>query len=616
MKPRRLTLALLLMFTSAAGVARTGGSQSDPRASQATPIRDPAGRPRTVQPRTGSAVISGIVTGLSSDQPIGEATVTIYAPGFPDGSMETTADNQGRFAFSDLPAGRYMVAASKPGFVNARTGQGRVGGAGRAIPLADGEHRQIKLQLPRTSVITGVVVDERGNPLVNASVRAMTFSMAAGYRRAREVGHATTDDRGIYRIHSLQPAEYSVCASTRTTAPLNAAQRLREQIDHERRRTNYTLGPAGVAAQKEQAPRLAAREARLPAHVDPVLGYASVCHPGNAALPSRIRVGPEEERTGVDFQLALTRLARVEGVVGPLPVADFQLDPIMMINADDTAADTTESERADSDGRFTFTNVRPGRYRLILRGSTGGTQPDRRFRADADVTVAGHDIDNVVLQFRQGATVTGQIVFQGVPVPPAKLLSRVQVHLGLVKTDTLSMYSGGMSPVVPDDSGRFVLSNVFPGDYRISASGSEANGWFMDAATVAGQDLLDQPLVVRGSESLTGVVLTLTNHRAMLTGTIVNQQGEPAPEYLILVYPAEEKYWTSVMPRIHTARAKSDGSFAINGMRAGQYRVATLIDPDYGAWTDAEYLRQLQSASMLMTIGEAEKKVLNLRVPH
>ena len=264
--------------------------------------------------------------------------MTIYAPGFPDGSMETTADNQGRFAFSDLPAGRYMVAASKPGFVNTRTGQGRVGGAGRAIPLADGEHRQIKLQLPRTSVITGVVVDERGNPLVNASVRAMTFSMAAGYRRAREVGHATTDDRGIYRIHSLQPAEYSVCASTRTTAPLNAAQRLREQIDHERRRTNYTLGPAGVAAQKEQAPRLAAREARLPAHVDPVLGYASVCHPGNAALPSRIRVGPEEERTGVDFQLALTRLARVEGVVGPLPVADFQLDPIMMINADDTAA--------------------------------------------------------------------------------------------------------------------------------------------------------------------------------------------------------------------------------------------------------------------------------------
>ena len=69
------------------------------------------------------------------------------------------------------------------------------------------------------------------------------------------------------------------------------------------------------------------------------------------------------------------------------------------------------------------------------------------------------------------------------------------------------------------------------------------------------------------------------------------------------------------MPRIHTARAKSDGSFAINGMRAGQYRVATLIDPDYGAWSDAEYLRQLQSASILLTIGEAEKKVLNLRVP-
>jgi hypothetical protein len=602
MKPRLLTLALLVVLTSAL------------TASQATPTRDPAGRPRRVQPRTGFAVISGIVTGLSSDQPIGEATVTIFAQGFPDGRLETTADHQGRFAFSELAAGRYFIGASKAGFVAVNHGQQRIGLGGRPILLVDGEHRQIALKLPRPSVITGVVVDERGSPLVDASVRALTFSMASGYRRAREVGGGRTDDRGIYRIHSLEPAEYAVCASTRTTAPLNAAQRLREQIDHERRRANYTLGPAGVAAQKELAPRLATLEARLPVHVDPVLGYAPVCHPGNAALPSRIRVGPEEERTGVDFQLALTRLARVEGVVGPLPVADFQLDPIMMINADDTAGDWMTSERADIDGRFTFTNVRPGRYRLTLRGSTGGTRAtDARFRADADVTVVDQNIDNVVLQFRQGATVTGQIIFQGLPVPPAKVLSRLQVHLARAKPDPLS--NTGTFPAVPDDSGRFVLSNVFPGDYRISAGANEPIGWFMDAATVAGRDLLDQPLVVRGSESVTGVVVTLTDHRAVLTGTIVNPQGEPAPEYLILIYAAEEKYWTRVMPRIHVTRARADGSFVINGMRAGQYRVATLIDPDYGAWSDAEYLRQLQSASMLFTIGEAEKKVLNLRVP-
>ena len=123
-------------------------------------------------------------------------------------------------------------------------------------------------------------------------------------------------------------------------------------------------------------------------------------------------VGPEEERTGVDFRLARTRLARVGGSALGV-AADAQLDPILLTNVDEMVSGTMDSARLDIDGRFLFTDVTPGRYRIVARGAGGGTPGAARIYATTEVVVGAEDIGNLVLQFQRGATLAGQVIFRG-----------------------------------------------------------------------------------------------------------------------------------------------------------------------------------------------------------
>ena len=119
-----------------------------------------------------------------------------------------------------------------------------------------------------------------------------------------------------------------------------------------------------------------------------------------------VRVAPDQERTGVDLQLTLTRLARIEGVVTGIPRGNSSMDNIMLVNADDRLGDALENARADAEGRFRFTNVTPGRYRLILGGTADESSTNVRLGATADVVVAGEDVSNVVLDLQRGTTIS------------------------------------------------------------------------------------------------------------------------------------------------------------------------------------------------------------------
>jgi hypothetical protein len=112
-------------------------------------------------------------------------------------------------------------------------------------------------------VITGMVLDERGDPAINTFVRGMRFMLTAGQRRLQQTAGANTDDRGIYRIHSLEPGDYVVCASARPLANMSDSQRLQMEIEAMRRSVENT--PVGnPAALQQMTARIAQLQALLP----------------------------------------------------------------------------------------------------------------------------------------------------------------------------------------------------------------------------------------------------------------------------------------------------------------------------------------------------------------
>jgi uncharacterized protein (DUF2141 family) len=597
-----------------------------------TPARDP--RPAGAAPPTGTASISGTVVVAGSGQPARRARVNLSSSE-PRVSFTKATDEEGRFAFVNLPAGKYSLSASKPGHVTASYGQHRPGRPGTPIQLSDGDRFQAHLQLPRGGAITGMLLDDRGEATPGIAVRAMRWTIASGQRTLQSAGTGSTDDRGIYRVYGLQPGDYIVCASPRGTIGPDV-DRVRIQLEAMRREVE-AAAQRGVEQERTLVERVAAMESQV-SDDEQTIGYAPVCFPGTAAPASAsvITLAPGEERIGVDFQLQLAPFARVEGLVMNPAGGPLQNTQLTLVGGGDGPSAERRSARADAEGRFRFTAVPPGQYTLIaratLRQSPG--QPGtvsapiaqaaqravelRRAAEQAtvlfsmmDVSVDGRNLTDVILTLQPGMSVSGQIAFDGATPPPTDL-NRARVTLNAVDPGPMRPMASSASARV-DASGRFTINNVLPGRYRLSGS-SGATGWVVESAVINGQDTADFPIEIRPNQQVTGATITFTDRQSEFTGGVVNDRNEPVSLYTVIVYPSDQRYWTGPSRRIQTSRPGTDGRFTFRNLPPGDYRLATVFDPEPGSWYDPAYLQQLDGSSTQFSIAPGEKKVMDVRV--
>jgi protocatechuate 3,4-dioxygenase beta subunit len=226
------------------------------------------------------------------------------------------------------------------------------------------------------------------------------------------------------------------------------------------------------------------------------------------------------------------------------------------------------------------------------------------------VFVDGRDITNIALALQPGMTVSGRLVFEGTTAQPPADLTRVRLSLDPVgRNDGLSNDASARA----DANGRFTLTDVMPGKYRLTAGGA-SGGWVAGSVEVGGVDTLDFPLEVRPNENVTGAVVRFTDRQTELTGTLQDRRGQPTADYTIIVFPADRRYWVGQARRIQSGRPGTDGRFTFSNLPPGDYRITAVPDPEPGIWYDPAFLEELESVSIRVSLADGEMKTQDLRI--
>jgi hypothetical protein len=559
-------------------------------------------------PVTGTARVSGQILSATTDpKPLRRVIVTIIGDGMKVG-RSTVTDDQGRYAFEALPAGRFTVTATKAAFLPGAYGALQPGRPAVPLQLAAGEVRaDVSFTMMKGGVITGVIRTATGEPAANVDVQAFRVPLPGGDPRLVPNGIAISDDRGVYRIYELPPGTYVVAGALR------------------RRSVGTGDSPAWSVAQVTEILKELEQRERGGATTSPLsplpppagnYAYAPVFFPGHAspelALPIRLR--PGEERNGIDFAMQMTRMASIEGVLlgdesstaalffNPVGV---QLPGLVGITPNFT------SQNGPAGRTFKYSGVMPGHYTITAQGRNATW-------ARADIVVSGDDVRGVTMALQPAYRITGQAVFKGSRLTPPDNLASLSVRLAAA--NQLGQSSAGgtrmgnplIPPAVVQPDGRFEIGGVLPESYRLIASVPGAAGWWLRSAIVDGRDLLDTGVEVTGD--ISNAVLTFSDQRASLGGRLLTAAGPPAAPYFIVVFPANRSLWLPGARRIMSTRADTSGAWILRDVPPGDYLVAALTDLSPEELADPSFFEQLLPNALKVTVNDGESKVQDLRI--
>lgn len=117
-------------------------------------------------------------------------------------NLRGVTDAKGEYRITNVPPGNYIVNPTATAFV--------IDGPERTLIVNQAEAiEDLDFSMVRGGVITGRVVDADGRPMIEEDVY---LASPRDPRLGSPLPAATTDDRGIYRIFALRPGSYVVAA--------------------------------------------------------------------------------------------------------------------------------------------------------------------------------------------------------------------------------------------------------------------------------------------------------------------------------------------------------------------------------------------------------------------
>jgi Carboxypeptidase regulatory-like domain len=517
-------------------------------------------------------VIAGVVLDNTGGSPISGANVTLSTEGDQPSDALAVTDGKGRFAFSNVPPGRYILFANCEGYSFGSYGGATRNHAPATVTLGPGEKRNnFVVRLEELGTISGVVTDQDGDPLAGASVMLWTPSFERGKSTFASRASTNTNDLGEYRFYYLDPGQYIVMSNGRGRMVL----RVRPEVSS-----------LPVGSQIGQEPQYGAQF------------YPGADHISRAAL---LTVSPGREIEHVDFRMSSKASAKLRGAVVPPPAlpADAQISVNVIPQEAPGVQGAVAFMVTAPNYSFESYDLLPGEYVVVASVSESG----RQYRGVQTVHIGTFAENDVTLKLDAGVDLAGSVKVEG------KRGSALEFHVQLTPGDSLPWNTDNPSATVRPD-GTFALKGVVPGVWDIDVEPIPEGG-YVKSMRLGEQDVLTEDMVI-GPETALPLRIVIGAHAGMIEGYVKTVSGQPAGRVPVLLAPYGA--FANVQYFYRMAFADEKGHFALHSLNPGNYKLYAFEAVENGVWQNPQFLKPFENQGELVKISEGPNPSKEIRL--
>lgn len=506
--------------------------------------------------------ISGTLVDANTGQPVQRARVALAPVAQRDNLTTIITREDGSFLFANLAPGKYSLTAQARGYLAQSFNQHEQFSSSIAVgPNLDSNG--LLFRLPPEGAISGVVMDEAGEPVRDAEIVLYFAGPSGGVQTIRSRGRTTTDDEGAYHFGHLLPGRYLVAVVTR---PWYAQ--------------NQQRGGSSNPADSIVAGADLLGDAQLDV-VYPVTFNGGVTDAGGV---SPLVLGRGEKSTAdISLQPASAlhvRMPREESEPAGYTSMELRL-------FDSSLGGRVRGFFQNGDE---VVSVPPGHYsvRHFLASGNGASEPFR----EVDISTSG-DIDK-----SQGN--------MNVPVS-VKLQVEPGTNAGQVTLQLLDKKSRQVTAEHVDSNGEAVIKQgVAPGTYEVSVVSN--TGLYLKSLSATGAAVAGRTVEIAPGN---GVKLAIgaTRGQGEVKGTALRDNKAFAGAMIVLV-PADAANNQVLFRR---DQSDSDGSFTLAAVVPGAYTLVAIENGWDLEWMKPEVLKSYLGAGVAMQV-EANGKY-DVKVP-
>ncbi len=497
--------------------------------------------------------ITGRVVASSGTFPIANARVLARAAGGASSVRMATTDDDGRFQLTNLTPANYVIRVVAAGYVPELVQTDMP-----ATFYRPGEN--ITLRMTKGGVITGRVVNQNGQPMALARVRAVRVRNEEGNPVRDSVTRDwTTDDRGVYRVYGLEPGAYVVAASlTNLFRPAPSSLR-------------STTGQNSDAA--------------------------PTYHPSSTldtATPVNVTAG--NETGGVDIRYRYEHSYAVSGTVvgSAAPTGETSLRrTVISVTLSDAATGVTVASTtivpAAGNNSFNFEHVPDGAYELTAQSAPGTS--NAALASPQRINVRGASVTDIVLTLTPMSSVSGRVLLEATTFTKARAscgeVSATALQETLItaaKTERKAKQTPSLASLLPleaqpEASGEFLLTNMSAGKYSLNVKPQSSHWYVRDIALEGPAAATGTPvqarfnvLTLKSGERVQGLIIKLAPGAASISGRVSAAAADTNLPLRLHVYavPVKREHVDDVL-RYAQAQVQPDGSFSLMHLAPDRY---------------------------------------------